>query len=64
MYNLTITDCGQAAKMAIARADLGGETGGKLNSHHFTFLKFENPSSGSKVTDISITGVKYPYILI
>ena len=42
--------------MAIARADLGGETGGKLNSHHFTFLKFENPSSGSKVTDISITG--------
>ena len=34
------------------------------NSHHFTFLKFENPSSGSKVTDISITGVKYPHILI
>ena len=23
---------------------------GKLNSHHFTFLKFQNPSSGSEVT--------------
>ena len=22
----------------------------KLNSHHFTFLKFQNPSSGSEVT--------------
>ena len=27
----------------------------KLNSHHFTFLKFINPSSGSEVTVISIS---------
>ena len=30
-------------------------TFGKLNSHHFTFLKFINPSSGSEVTVISIS---------
>ena len=30
-------------------------TFGKLNSHHFTFLKFINPSSSSEVTVISIS---------
>ena len=34
---------------------ISARTFGKLNSHHFTFLKFINPSSGSEVTVISIS---------
>ena len=35
-------------------------TFGKLNSHHFTFLKFQNPSSGSEVTDYPI--INFPHV--
>ena len=34
----------------------------KFNSHDFTFLKFENPSSHSKVKIFSKYGLKYPQL--
>ena len=35
----------------------------KFNSHDFTSLKIENPSSGSKVKTFSKYCLKYPYFL-